>query len=89
MNGHLATKTSFTLFSQISTISKPHHDFHLSQVRLFAFFALLLFIDTAFAKNAAITKHYKFDVGPRIIAREDDRLIIKVVNHVQYNATLH
>ena len=27
--------------------------------------------------------------GPRIIAREGDRLVIKVVNHVQYNVTLH
>jgi laccase len=27
--------------------------------------------------------------GPRIIAREGDRLLIKVVNHVQYNITLH
>ena len=27
--------------------------------------------------------------GPRIIAREGDRLVIKVVNHVQNNVTLH
>ncbi|XP_016488014.2 laccase-4-like [Nicotiana tabacum] len=27
--------------------------------------------------------------GPRIIAREGDRLVIKVVNHVQYNVTIH
>ncbi|MBA0561936.1 hypothetical protein Golob_018727 [Gossypium lobatum] len=27
--------------------------------------------------------------GPRIIAREGDRLLIKVVNHVQYNVTIH
>ncbi|WCJ28323.1 laccase 2 [Euphorbia peplus] len=27
--------------------------------------------------------------GPRIIAREGDRLMIKVVNHVQYNVTIH
>lgn len=27
--------------------------------------------------------------GPRIIAREGDRLLIKVVNHVQNNITLH
>ncbi|KAM1576247.1 hypothetical protein ACFX15_032050 [Malus domestica] len=27
--------------------------------------------------------------GPRIIAREGDRLVIKVVNHVQHNLTLH
>lgn len=27
--------------------------------------------------------------GPRIIAREGDRLLIKVVNHVKYNVTLH
>ncbi|GAV76566.1 Cu-oxidase domain-containing protein/Cu-oxidase_2 domain-containing protein/Cu-oxidase_3 domain-containing protein [Cephalotus follicularis] len=27
--------------------------------------------------------------GPRIIAREGDRLVIKVVNHVTYNVTLH
>ncbi|OWM64643.1 laccase-17-like [Punica granatum] len=27
--------------------------------------------------------------GPRIIAREGDRLLIKVVNHVQHNLTIH
>ncbi|KAJ8753952.1 hypothetical protein K2173_001850 [Erythroxylum novogranatense] len=27
--------------------------------------------------------------GPRIIAREGDRLLIKVVNHVKYNITIH
>ncbi|MBA0558501.1 hypothetical protein Golob_015516, partial [Gossypium lobatum] len=27
--------------------------------------------------------------GPRIIAREGDRLLIKVVNHVKYNVTIH
>lgn len=27
--------------------------------------------------------------GPRIIAREGDRILIKVVNHVQNNITLH
>ncbi|XP_015960800.1 laccase-17 [Arachis duranensis] len=27
--------------------------------------------------------------GPRIIAREGDRLVIKVVNHVQHNVTIH
>ncbi|KAF7845469.1 laccase-17-like [Senna tora] len=27
--------------------------------------------------------------GPRIIAREGDRLVIKVVNHVQYNLSIH
>ncbi|XP_030542523.1 laccase-17-like [Rhodamnia argentea] len=27
--------------------------------------------------------------GPRIVAREGDRLLIKVVNHVQYNVTIH
>ncbi|XP_059667841.1 laccase-17-like [Cornus florida] len=27
--------------------------------------------------------------GPRIIAREGDRLLVKVVNHVQYNVSLH
>ncbi|KAE9618081.1 putative laccase [Lupinus albus] len=27
--------------------------------------------------------------GPRVIAREGDRLVIKVVNHVQYNVSIH
>jgi laccase len=27
--------------------------------------------------------------GPRIIAREGDRVVIKVVNHVQYNVSIH
>ncbi|KAK8563742.1 hypothetical protein V6N12_035883 [Hibiscus sabdariffa] len=84
-----------------------------SQIRvvLFALSALWLLPEIAFAKHAAITRHYKFDIkmknvtrlcqsksivtvngqfpGPRIIAREGDHLVIKVVNHVQYNVTLH
>ncbi|KAL4354890.1 hypothetical protein GQ457_06G007060 [Hibiscus cannabinus] len=84
-----------------------------SQIRvvLFALSALWLLPEIAFAKHAAITRHYKFDIkmknvtrlcqsksivtvngqfpGPRIIAREGDRLVIKVVNHVQFNVTLH
>jgi len=27
--------------------------------------------------------------GPRIIAREGDRVVVKVVNHVQYNVSIH
>ncbi|XP_008785574.2 laccase-17-like [Phoenix dactylifera] len=27
--------------------------------------------------------------GPKIVAREGDRVVVKVVNHVQYNVTLH
>ncbi|KAM3325651.1 hypothetical protein P3S67_000776 [Capsicum chacoense] len=51
----------------------------------------------------ALIGHYKFNImsnkehcdgewqfpGPRIIAREGDRLVIKVVNNVQYNVTIH
>ncbi|KAE8687014.1 Laccase-17 [Hibiscus syriacus] len=81
------------------------------RVDLFALSALWLLPEIAFAKHAAITRQYTFDIkmknvtrlcqsksivtvngrfpGPRIIAREGDRLVIKVVNHVQYNVTLH
>uniref|UniRef100_A0A2N9GRJ5 laccase n=1 Tax=Fagus sylvatica TaxID=28930 RepID=A0A2N9GRJ5_FAGSY len=39
---------------------------------------------------AGITRHYKFDFpGPRIVAREGDQLLIKVVNHVQNNISIH
>ncbi|KAE8725088.1 hypothetical protein F3Y22_tig00009009pilonHSYRG00018 [Hibiscus syriacus] len=63
--------------------------------------AVELLLDWALAKHTGITRHYKFNVlsvfvtvngqfpGPRVIAREGDRLLIKVVNHVQYNVTLH
>lgn len=27
--------------------------------------------------------------GPKIVAREGDRVIVKVVNHAQYNVSLH
>lgn len=27
--------------------------------------------------------------GPRIVAREGDRVVVKVVNHVRYNITMH
>ncbi|KAB1225918.1 Laccase-17 [Morella rubra] len=65
----------------------------------------------AAAKNAGITRHYKFDIrlknmtrlcntksmitvngkfpGPRIVAREGDRLVVKVVNLVPNNITIH
>ncbi|CAN0926565.1 LAC17 [Linum grandiflorum] len=61
--------------------------------------------------TAAITRHYKFDIGytnitrlchtrsvitvngqlpgPRLIAREGDQVIVKVVNHVSNNITIH
>lgn len=35
-----------------------------------------------------VTVNGKFP-GPRIIAREGDRLVIKVVNNVQHNVTIH
>lgn len=38
--------------------------------------------------KSIVTVNGKFP-GPRIIAREGDRLLIKVVNHVQNNITLH
>ncbi|KAK9289685.1 hypothetical protein L1049_007843 [Liquidambar formosana] len=38
--------------------------------------------------KSAITVNGKFP-GPRIVAREGDRLLIKVVNHVQHNITIH
>ena len=27
--------------------------------------------------------------GPRIVAREGDRVAVKVINHVPYNVTIH
>lgn len=27
--------------------------------------------------------------GPRIVAREGDRVVVRVVNHVPYNITMH
>ncbi|KAJ0796122.1 putative laccase [Helianthus annuus] len=38
--------------------------------------------------KSIITVNGKFP-GPRIIAREGDRLVIKVVNHVPYNISIH
>ncbi|XP_042513301.1 laccase-17-like [Macadamia integrifolia] len=38
--------------------------------------------------KSIVTVNGKFP-GPKIIAREGDRLVIKVVNHVSYNVTLH
>ncbi|KAL7584401.1 hypothetical protein Lser_V15G42408 [Lactuca serriola] len=38
--------------------------------------------------KSIITVNHKFP-GPRIIAREGDRLVIKVVNHVSNNITIH
>lgn len=28
-------------------------------------------------------------VGPRIVAREGDQLVVKVINHAQNNITIH
>lgn len=38
--------------------------------------------------KSIVTVNGKFP-GPRIIAREGDRLLIKVVNHVQNNISIH
>lgn len=38
--------------------------------------------------KSIVTVNGKFP-GPRIIAREGDRLEIRVVNHVKYNVTIH
>uniref|UniRef100_A0A1D1YCF8 Laccase n=1 Tax=Anthurium amnicola TaxID=1678845 RepID=A0A1D1YCF8_9ARAE len=39
-------------------------------------------------KKSIVTINGQFP-GPRVVAREGDRLVIKVVNHVQNNVTLH
>lgn len=38
--------------------------------------------------KSMVTVNGKFP-GPRIVAREGDRLVIKVVNHVQNNISIH
>lgn len=38
--------------------------------------------------KSMVTVNGKF-IGPRIIAREGDRILVKVVNHVQNNMTIH
>ncbi|KAK9154326.1 hypothetical protein Sjap_001806 [Stephania japonica] len=40
------------------------------------------------SSKSIVTVNGKFP-GPRIVTREGDRLVIKVVNHVQYNVTIH
>ncbi|XP_022746355.1 laccase-17-like [Durio zibethinus] len=91
--------------------SLPPYSSAFFRAVLLALSVLWLLPEMAFAKHAAITRHYKFDIkmqnvtrlcqtknivtingqfpGPRIIAREGDRLVVKVVNHVQYNVSLH
>ncbi|GAB4833830.1 Laccase-17 [Ancistrocladus abbreviatus] len=40
--------------------------------------------------HATTTRHYMFNFpGPQIVAREGDQVIVKVVNHVANNVTLH
>lgn len=38
--------------------------------------------------KSIVTVNGKFP-GPKIVAREGDRVVVKVVNHVQYNVSLH
>lgn len=40
------------------------------------------------ATKSIVTINGKFP-GPTIYAREDDNVIVRVVNHVPYNITLH
>ncbi|KAK4833689.1 hypothetical protein QYF36_009454 [Acer negundo] len=84
-----------------SSIFPPSASLKYSMVVLAILFAaVLVFPELALAKNAGITRHYKFDIkmqnvtrlcrtksivtvngqfpGPRIIAREGDRLLIKL-----------
>jgi laccase len=39
-------------------------------------------------KKSIVTVNGQFP-GPRVVAREGDRLVIKVVNNVQDNITIH
>ncbi|KAE8693090.1 hypothetical protein F3Y22_tig00110819pilonHSYRG00313 [Hibiscus syriacus] len=47
------------------------------------------------ATQAGIIRDYTFNVfngkfhGPRVVAREGDLLVVKVVNHVPYNISIH
>lgn len=38
--------------------------------------------------KSIVTVNGKFP-GPTIVAREDDTVLVKVVNHVKYNLTIH
>ncbi|EEF30828.1 laccase, putative [Ricinus communis] len=61
---------------------------HAGITRHYKFTIILQNVTRLCQTKSIVTVNGQFP-GPRIIAREGDRLLIKVVNHVQYNVTLH
>ncbi|KAE8721033.1 Laccase 17 [Hibiscus syriacus] len=61
---------------------------HAGITRHFKFNIMMQNVTMLCQTKSIVTVNGQFP-GPRIIERKGDRLLIKVVNHVQYNVTLH
>ncbi|KAH7853967.1 hypothetical protein Vadar_008626 [Vaccinium darrowii] len=59
-----------------------------SLVRHYKFSVVLKNTTRLCATKPIVTVNGKFP-GPTLLAREDDNVIVRVVNHVQYNVTIH
>ncbi|KAH7520659.1 hypothetical protein FEM48_Zijuj08G0168700 [Ziziphus jujuba var. spinosa] len=75
----------YTLFWTIPEVEAAKHS---GITRHYKFDIKLQNITRLCQTKSIVTVNGKFP-GPRIIAREGDRLLIKVVNHVRNNITLH
>ncbi|CAN1275380.1 LAC4 [Linum perenne] len=67
-------------------LSKHHH--HQGITRHYKFDVRMQNVTRLCQTKSIVTVNGQLP-GPRIIAREGDRLVVKVVNHVQYNLTIH
>ncbi|WJX29734.1 laccase [Trifolium repens] len=54
----------------------------------FAWPRIMLLLDKTGNTKSVVTVNGKFP-GPQIVVREGDRLVVKVVNHVPNNISLH
>ncbi|KAB5521445.1 hypothetical protein DKX38_025764 [Salix brachista] len=75
------------LFISFVTLS-VHPEPALAITRHYKFDVVLQNVTRLCKTRSTVTVNGKFP-GPRIVAREGDRLLIKVVNHVQNNISIH
>ncbi|KAK7255781.1 hypothetical protein RIF29_29200 [Crotalaria pallida] len=72
----------------LSILPELTHARHARVTRHYKFNIKLQNVTRLCQTKSIVTVNGQFP-GPRVIAREGDRLIIKVVNHVQYNVSIH
>ncbi|XP_014496590.1 laccase-17 [Vigna radiata var. radiata] len=81
-------KAMFLMLFAVMILPELTHAKHARVTRHYKFNIKMQNFTRLCQTKSIVTVNGQFP-GPRIIAREGDRVVIKVVNHVQYNVSLH